>query len=57
MLYPSPSSNNLMLVAQNGVSEMWFSLWNGAAFGDAVLLETNTAEVKNQPFLFLWSLN
>jgi hypothetical protein len=55
MLYPAPSSNAMMLVAQNGVSEMWFSLWNGAEFGGAVLLETNTAEVTGQPFLFLWS--
>jgi hypothetical protein len=54
-LDPAPSSNDMMLVAQNGASELWFALWNGAAFGDAVLLEGNTGEIKNQPFLFLWN--
>jgi hypothetical protein len=36
-------------------SDLTYVLWDGTSWDTPSEQETNTAETKNQPFLFLWS--
>ncbi len=53
-LSADPFSNQIMLAVQDDGSDLNFVLWNGSSWGTPVEQETNTGEIKNQPFLFLW---
>ena len=53
-LSSDPQSDSVMLMAQDGNSDVNSSLWNGSAWGGVTELGTSTTETKNQPFLFLW---
>jgi hypothetical protein len=50
----NPSSDEIMLSAQNGDQVLNYVLWDGTAWGAPAEMESNTGEIKNQPFLFLW---
>ena len=54
MLYPEPSTDGVMLAAQDANSDLSYTYWNGGGWGSPSVLETNSGETKNQPFLFLW---
>jgi uncharacterized repeat protein (TIGR01451 family) len=54
-IYPNLSSNGIMLAVQDAGSDLNYVLWNGSSWGTPVELSVNTAEVKNQPFTFLWN--
>ena len=43
-----------MLAVQDDGSDLHYALWDGGAWGAPTEIETDTNEVKNQPFLFLW---
>jgi hypothetical protein len=53
-LAPEPGGSRVMLLAQDGASQLHAALWTGSAWGAPQLLEADTTEVKFQPFLFLW---
>jgi hypothetical protein len=54
MLDADPDSDHMMLSAQDNGNDLNFTLWDGAAWANADELEKESAEVKNQPFIFLW---
>jgi hypothetical protein len=49
-----PSSNVIMLSVQDSDKDLNYVLWDGSVWELPNELETDTGEVKNQPFLFLW---
>ena len=51
----APASDGIMLSIQDANNDLYYSLWNGGAWGAATKLSTNTGEVKNQPFVFIWN--
>jgi signal peptidase I len=55
VLYPS-GSDDIMLAAQDGGSDLNYVLWDGSAWDSPNEQETNTGEIKNQPFTFLWGV-
>ncbi|MBT8361895.1 MAG: DUF4347 domain-containing protein, partial [Deltaproteobacteria bacterium] len=50
----SPASDQLMLSVQDENSELHYLAWNGSSWGTDNILSTNTGEVKNQPFVFIY---
>jgi hypothetical protein len=50
----SRTTDEIMLSVQDAGSDLNYVLWGGSAWGAPSELETNTAEVKNQPFAFVW---
>ncbi len=52
-----PASNAIMLSVQDANSDLAFVKWDGSVWDAPSVLETNTGEVKNQPFVFLWDHN
>ncbi len=53
-LSSDPMSNKIMLALQDDGSDLNYVLWNGSSWGTPSEQETDTGEIKNQPFLFLW---
>ena len=54
MLYTEPDTDGVMFAVQDAGNDLHYLYWNGSSWGSDNELETNTAEIKNQPFLFLW---
>ena len=54
MLYPRPGSNEIMFVGNDDDSDLELYPWDGSSWGSYMQPTTNTGEIKNQPFLFLW---
>ena len=54
MLSSDPDSDSVMLAVQDAQNDIHFIEWDGSSWGADNELETNSAENKNQPFLFLW---
>ena len=57
ILNADPYSDNIMLSVQDQDSDVSYICWDGTSWGAATELATETTEVKNQPFLFLWDQN
>jgi uncharacterized repeat protein (TIGR01451 family) len=57
VLDSQPGTDQVMLSVQDSNRELSAALWNGSSFGAPTQLESDTKEVKNQPFLFLWDRN
>jgi len=57
MLDADPYSDELMLSVQDDGSDLNLARWDGSSWGTLTELETNTNDVKNQPFLFLWDIH
>ncbi len=57
VLYPDPNGDRTMLATNVNNSDLNYVLWDGDAWGTPYEPTTNTGEVKNQPFLFLWDAN
>ena len=55
MLYPEPGTDGVMFAVQDDSNDLNYLSWNGGSWGTPTQLESNTAEIKNQPFLFLWN--
>jgi hypothetical protein len=45
----------MMLCVQDQDSHLGCAPWDGTAWGPSTQLTDDTGEIKNQPFLFLWS--
>ncbi len=54
VLDADPTSDRVMLSVQDGGSDLNYVLWDGAAWGTPSQQESDTSEVKNQPFVYLW---
>jgi hypothetical protein len=54
MLDADPSTDRIMAIVQNDNQELWAAQWSGSAWGTPTLLEDDTGEVKNQPWVFQW---
>ena len=55
MLDPEPGTDGVMFAVQDDSNDLNYLSWNGGSWGTPTQLESNTAEIKNQPFLFLWN--
>ncbi len=53
-LDPGPTSDHIMLTVQDDANDLHLLHWNGGAWGTDNELSTNTGEVKNQPFVFIY---
>ena len=53
----APASDDIMLSVQDANSDLHYVLWNGSTWGTDNVLTTNTSEVKNQPFAFIYDQN
>ena len=56
-VHPDPNGDRMMLAANVDNSDLNYVLWDGDAWGVPYEPTTNTGEVKNQPFEFLWDAN
>jgi uncharacterized repeat protein (TIGR01451 family) len=50
----APNSDQIMLSVQGASGSLNCVRWDGSSWGAPTELESNTGEVKNQPFVFLW---
>jgi uncharacterized protein YheU (UPF0270 family) len=57
ILHSAPTGDGIMLAVQDGNSDAHYALWNGSSWGAVTTLSTNTGEVKNEPFVFVWDVN
>ena len=57
ILHSAPTGDGIMLAVQDGNSDGHYSPWNGSSWGAVTTLSTNTGEVKNEPFVFVWDVN
>lgn len=53
-LAPDPNSDQIMLLAQDGSRRLTSALWDGTRWASPEILETDTGNVHQQPFVFLW---
>ncbi|PON16856.1 hypothetical protein C2W62_16250 [Candidatus Entotheonella serta] len=55
-LEPDPSTDDIMLAIQDNNSQLNYVRWDGtsSAWESPNLLETDTNETRNQPFVFIW---
>ncbi len=49
-----PTSDHIMLSVQDANNDLHYLLWNGSSWESINTLSTNTGEVKNQPFVFIY---
>ena len=53
-LSADPKSDAVMLSVQDDANDLHFIEWDGSSWGADNQVETNTGEIENQPFLFLY---
>ena len=49
-----PNGDGIMLSVQDANNDLHYVLWNGSSWEADNVLSTNTGEVKNQPFVFIY---
>ncbi|MGB5297122.1 MAG: hypothetical protein WBN48_00155, partial [Thiogranum sp.] len=49
-----PTSDHVMLSIQDGNNDLHYLRWDGSGWSTVNTLTTNTGEVKNQPFVFIY---
>ncbi|PSJ72030.1 hypothetical protein C7N43_36300, partial [Sphingobacteriales bacterium UPWRP_1] len=54
---PGKNSDQIMALVQDGSNDLNAYPWDGSAFGTETVLTTNTGELKNQPFDFMWEVH
>ena len=52
-----PNSDQIMLSVQDNAQNFSTVLWSGSSWGSPLQQASTTGEIKNQPFIFLWSQN
>ena len=49
-----PTGDHIMLSVQDANNDLHYVLWNGSSWESTNTLSTNTGEIKNQPFAFIY---